>query len=54
MGEGKIDFPAVMRAIAEIGFEGFANLETSSPAHSIEADMNRNLSYIKKVMGANG
>lgn len=53
MGEGKIDFPAVMRAIADIGFEGFANLETSAPSHSVENDMNRNLGYVRKLMAAN-
>lgn len=54
MGEGKIDFPAVMRAIGEIKFQGFANLETSAPSHSIENDMNRNLAYIRKLMATNG
>jgi sugar phosphate isomerase/epimerase len=54
MGEGKIDFPAVMRAISDIGFTEFANLETSAPSHSIEGDMSRNLGYIRKVMSANG
>ncbi|HEX8984812.1 MAG TPA: TIM barrel protein, partial [Bryobacteraceae bacterium] len=50
MGEGKIDFPAVMRALADIGYAGFANLETSSPSGSIDQDMKRNLAYIHKVM----
>ena len=54
MGEGKIDFPAVMRAIADIKFEGFANLETSAPSHSVENDMNRNLGFVRKLMSANG
>ncbi len=46
LGEGKIDFPAVMRAIAEIGYQGFANLETSAPSGSVEQDMRRNLAYV--------
>ena len=50
MGEGKIDFPAVMKAIADIGFDGFANLETDAPSKSIEADMARNLAFIRKLM----
>lgn len=50
MGEGKIDFPAVLKAIADIGFEGFANLETSSPSKNIEADMRRNAAYIRKLL----
>jgi sugar phosphate isomerase/epimerase len=50
LGEGKIDFPGVMRAIADIGFKGFANLETPAPSGSIEVDMRRNLGYIRKLM----
>src|SRR6266700_1599165 len=47
LGEGKIDIPAVMQAIADIGFQGFANLETSSSSQSGEQDMRRNLQYIR-------
>jgi len=50
LGEGKIDIPAVLRAVSGIGYNGFANLETSSPSKSVEADMKRNLAYIKKVV----
>lgn len=50
LGEGAIDFPKVMQAIRDIEFDGFANLETSSPSKSIEADMKRNLTYIRKLM----
>ena len=50
LGEGKIDFPAVMKAIADIRFDGFANLETDAPSKSVEADMSRNLAYIRKLM----
>jgi sugar phosphate isomerase/epimerase len=52
LGEGKIDFPGVIRAIASLGgWKGFANLETSAPSRSIEADMKRNLGYIRRLMG---
>lgn len=50
LGEGAIDFPKVMQTIRDIEFDGFANLETSSPSKSIEADMKRNLTYIRKLM----
>ncbi len=50
LGEGSIDFVAVLRAIADIGFEGFANLETSSPSGSVEEDMRRNLAYIRGLI----
>jgi sugar phosphate isomerase/epimerase len=50
LGEGTIDFPAVMRAIADTRFEGFANLETSCPSRSVEQDMRRNLQYVRTLM----
>lgn len=50
LGEGKIDFPAVLQAVADIGFQGFANLETSSPSGSVENDMKRNLGYIRGLI----
>jgi L-ribulose-5-phosphate 3-epimerase len=50
LGEGTIDFPAVMKAIADIRFEGFANLETSSPSKSVDQDMRRNLQYVRALM----
>jgi L-ribulose-5-phosphate 3-epimerase len=51
LGEGAIDFPAVIRALEEIGYRDFANLETSSPSKSIESDMARNLAFLRKLMG---
>jgi L-ribulose-5-phosphate 3-epimerase len=50
LGEGKIDFPSVIKAIGDIGFRGFANLETSTPSKSVEADMTRNLAYLKRLL----
>jgi sugar phosphate isomerase/epimerase len=50
MGEGKVDLPAVMRAIAEAGFHGFAVLETSSPSGSVADDLRRNLAYTRRVI----
>ncbi len=50
LGEGKIDFPAVLQAIADIGFTGYANLETDAPSKSVEGDLARNLQYVRKLM----
>jgi len=50
LGEGPIDFPAVMKAITDIGFQGFANLETDCPSKSIENDMARNLKFIRALL----
>lgn len=51
LGEGGIQFAPIMQAIHDIGFAGFANLETDSPSKQLEADMRRNLAYIRNVMG---
>lgn len=52
LGEGKIDFPRVIKTIDDIGFKGFANFETSSPSKNIEGDMKRNLAYVRKLIAA--
>ena len=51
LGEGKIDFKAVIDALADVGFDGWAQLETDSPA-SVEADMRRNLKFIRELIAA--
>lgn len=51
LGEGKVDFPEVLRAVADIGFEGYANLETKAPSGSMENDLRRNLDYLRGLMG---
>jgi hypothetical protein len=45
-GKGAIDFPAVVDALADIGFSQWAQLETSSPSSSLEQDLARNLAPI--------
>jgi sugar phosphate isomerase/epimerase len=45
LGEGEIDFKAVIDALADVGFDGWAQLETDCPT-SVEADMRRNLKFI--------
>jgi sugar phosphate isomerase/epimerase len=50
LGDGNIDMAGVLRSISRIGYEGFANLETDSPSKSVEADMKRNLAYVRKMM----
>jgi L-ribulose-5-phosphate 3-epimerase len=52
LGEGKVDLAACLNAIADIGFTGFANLETSSPSKDIEADMKRNLEFTRKAISS--
>lgn len=52
LGEGKIDIPQIVQALTDIGFAGFANLETDTPSKVVEADMKRNLTYVRKLMMA--
>lgn len=54
LGEGKIDFPRVIKTIDDTGYKGFANFETSSPSKNVEGDMLRNLAYVRKLMSADG
>jgi sugar phosphate isomerase/epimerase len=50
LGEGNIQFPPIIQAIRDIGFSGYANLETDAHPNQVEADMRRNLAYIRNVM----
>ena len=50
LGKGKIDFPAVVDALADIGFDGWAQLECDAPSGSVENDMRTNLAYIRGLI----
>ena len=50
LGEGQVNVPEILKAIGDIGFEGYANLETTSPSGDVEADTRRNLEYLRKLM----
>jgi L-ribulose-5-phosphate 3-epimerase len=50
LGEGSIQFLPIMRAIRDIQFSGYANLEADAPSKQPEADMRRNLAFIRNVM----
>jgi L-ribulose-5-phosphate 3-epimerase len=54
MGQGKIDFTAVVDALAAIGFDKWAQLECSAPTGSIENDMGVNLKFIRGVIARKG
>jgi len=49
LGEGKINFKSILRAIHDIGFKGWANLETDVPQSNLAAGLRRNLQYIQKL-----
>lgn len=50
LGEGSIQFEPIVRAIQDIGWSGWANLETDAQPGNLDADMRRNLAYIRGVM----
>lgn len=50
LGEGKIDFPTILHTIKTMDYQGYANLETECPSKSVEADMKRNLTYLRRLM----
>jgi L-ribulose-5-phosphate 3-epimerase len=50
LGEGTIQFAEVVQAIRDIGWRGWGNLETDARPGSLEADMRRNLTYVRGVI----
>lgn len=50
LGEGDIQFEPVLHTIRDMGFSGYANLETDAHPGTLEADMRRNLLYIREMM----
>jgi L-ribulose-5-phosphate 3-epimerase len=50
LGEGSIQFGPILRAIREIQFAGYANLETGAPSKELDADLRRNLAYVRNLM----
>jgi sugar phosphate isomerase/epimerase len=50
LGKGLIDFPKAIQAIVDIGFSGWAHLETVSPSGIVKEDMKVNLAYIRGLL----
>jgi L-ribulose-5-phosphate 3-epimerase len=51
MGKGTIDFPAVIAALADIGFSGWAQLETDC-TDPVDGCLRRNLAYTRALIAA--
>jgi L-ribulose-5-phosphate 3-epimerase len=54
LGAGSINFPAVIDALGDIGFDKWAELETDTPSNDVKADMTRNLAYLRSLIKARG
>lgn len=50
LGEGSIQFGPVVQAIRDIGWSGWANLETDARPGNLDADLEKNLAYIRGVI----
>jgi L-ribulose-5-phosphate 3-epimerase len=50
LGEGKVPVRECMAMLAEIGWKGYAVLETGSPSRNIDADVKRNAEYLKSLL----
>jgi L-ribulose-5-phosphate 3-epimerase len=50
LGEGTIQFPPIVQAIHDIGWSGWANLETDAHPATLDADMRRNLGFIEHIL----
>jgi sugar phosphate isomerase/epimerase len=48
LGEGTINFPAVVEAMTAIGFDKWAELETEAPK-DLKSDLRRNLGFIRNL-----
>lgn len=49
LGEGKVDYPPILKAVTDIGFKGYAQLETTSPSGSVMDDTRRNIGFLRKL-----
>ncbi|MFN0121882.1 MAG: sugar phosphate isomerase/epimerase family protein [Blastocatellia bacterium] len=52
LGKGKIDFKAVIDALAGIGYDKWAHLETDAPSGAVDADMKVNLGFVRNLIAA--
>jgi sugar phosphate isomerase/epimerase len=50
LGAGIIQFEPILQAIQDIQFSGYANLETDAPSGNLQADMRKNLAYIRNLL----
>jgi len=50
MGQGTIDFPGIIDALADIGFARWAVLETNSPTKMLEDDLRTNLAFTRGLI----
>ena len=52
IGEGDVDYPAVMAALAEAGYDDWVTAEVSAPDGDVEALLKRNLTAMDNIFNA--
>lgn len=52
LGEGKVNVPKALDALEEIGYDGHLILETGAPSKNIDADLKRNVDYLRGLRRA--
>lgn len=50
LGEGTIQFAPVVQGVRDIGWAGWVNLETDARPGSLDADLRRNLGYLRRIV----
>lgn len=50
LGQGSIQFAPILHAIKDMGWSGWANLETDARPGQLDADLEQNLAYIRGIM----
>lgn len=51
LGQGRIPFPEIIRTLEQMGYDKFANLETSSKTQPVDVFMAADLAYIRGLRG---
>lgn len=51
LGEGMVNFPALMTALRSSGYQGYLSVEDFSNQHGTEEKLAHNISYIKSMAG---
>jgi L-ribulose-5-phosphate 3-epimerase len=52
LGEGQVDFAAIIEALADLGYDRRVLLETDSPSGDVEVDLTRNQAYVRRLIDA--
>jgi sugar phosphate isomerase/epimerase len=48
---GEIDWPSIVAALRDIGYDGWITLETANPSKDVVADTKKNIAYVRELFG---